>query len=456
MTKYNQAELVGKDFIGIIKEGSSIDNSGRYMVHIRELTPQDSSLKPIWAKNEVHGNRFSRWMNFGTHKIMSCGSYFPLHSGMMVNVRFRSNIMSSAYITNIISYVPLVDKETNRDSFYLINKTLNGGWIYQDDSRNYTHIMHANGSSNVMLDDTSVVLSVGKTIDHGIGGIVPLNAIKIDASSTKMEVGNSAIILDETGITFKVGDTIFALTETGIKAISNGNIDLDSAKKINIKGKTAYVSGQQELHLHSNITRISGGSHLSMTSSVVNMKAMQLISINSNGQTNIHGTIKTKMTGPMMEIRALSNLYINSSVIDLAGETTVIDGSSLTLNGGSIMMDGAITHGIGTAASVAASMRTMNISLGLSTDAANMALVTALGNSDPVSGVANSVMTSGLSGSADAAGTPVRPVYIYAKPGAGISEKISYILSSNEAHNQVVSEQFKDLRNEHTILERTV
>ena len=454
MTNYNQTVLTGKDFIGVIKEGSSADNSGRYMVHIRELNPHDSSLKPIWAKNEVSGNRFSRWVDFSSRNIFSSGSYFPLHAGMIVNVRFRNNLMESAYISNVVSYIPLIDKEKNRDSFYLLNKTVGGSWIYQDDSRNYTHVMHNNGNSNMVLDDDGITLAVGKTINNGLGGFIPMNAFKVDAGGTKIEFGNNAIICDDTGITLKAGDTIVALTETGLKLLSNGNIDMETKKDINIKGKKAHVSGQQELHLHSNITRVSGGAHLSLTSSVINVKSMQLLSLNSNGQVNMHGTIKTKITGPMMEIKALTNLYVNSSVIDITGETTVVDGGSLTLNGGSVMMDGPIMHGIGTASSVATSMKAMNISLGLSTDAANAAVVTALGNSDPVSGVANSIMTSGLCGSADAAGSAVRPVYKAAVLAAGISEKISYVTSANEAFNQVTYEQFKDLRNTHTIVER--
>ncbi len=435
-------KLKNKDFIGIIKEGSVKDNTGRYFVDIPELSIQDKTHKPIIAKNEILGNRFTRWVDIISKKTNSYGSYYPLHPGMSVNVRFRSEHLESAYVSNIISYTPLVDKEANRDSFYLLNKTLNDSWIYQDDSRNITHIMHNGGTSNVLLDNDSVTLSVG-VVNNTI--FEPINSFKLDSGSAKMQFGNSYFLIDDTGITLSVGETSVSLTETSLKMFSEGNVECQSSKTLNFQGKKLFLNGKKETHILSDITRISGGSNLSLTGDVINTNANKLLSLTSTLQVNVKGTIKTAITGGLVEMISLSNMYLSSSVINLTSATTVIDGKSLTLNGGSIMMDGAITHGIGVASSVANSMNAMNKGLSVATDAANMSIVSATQITNPVMSVANSIMTSTIPGSANAAPNIVKPLFTDQNPGSGVSEKINYISASNSAYDLITKDQFVNL-----------
>jgi len=441
-------ELKSSSYIGIIKEGSVLDNTGRYLVDIPELNADNEIHKPILAKNEIIGNRFSRWIDIVTKDVKSQGAYHPLYPGMKVEIKFRNNFLESAYISNIISSIPLIDKESNRDSFYLLNKTLNGSWIYQDDSRNITHIMQNNGSSNIILTPDSVTLSIGKVNNHQF---FPTNTFQLSSSNCSMTFGNSSIILDETGISLKVGETKIVLTESSLKMLSEGNVEVESKKTLNFQGSKAYLNGKKETHIYSNITRVSGGTNLTLSGSVINATARSLLSLTSTLQVNIKGLVKTAITGGMIEVISVANLYLSASVVHLVGDTAIVDGGSLTLNGGSIMMDGTITHGVGVAASVAKAMKATNIGLSASTDAANIAVVTPMQLTTSVMGVANSIMTASLPGSANAGPNIVKPIFVNNHNYSGVSEKINYVLSSNEAFNLIVKDQVVNLHNTHQL-----
>lgn len=440
-----------KEYIGVIKEG--IDNrlDGRYLVHIRELMASDTSLKPIWAKNEVVGNRFSRWLDFDTKSILSSGSYQPLRAGMVVNVRFRSDSLESAYITNVVSYLPLVDKSEMRDSFYLLNKTVNGSWIYQDDSRRFTHIMHGNGSSNIVLDDDGVTIHNGMPIENGKGGVLLRNALSIGKSGTKMEFGNSSIILDETGISFKIGNTQMTLTEHNIKLIAEGSIEVDSNKSLKLKARDTHIEGSENLQLYSNVLRMTGNLQTAIVSNVVTLDSMSLTSVRSTGQVNVEGTVKTKITAPVLELTSLTNIYLDAPTMYLGAHNMTIHAPSLALSSSTLMMDGIINHGMGVASSLGTSMKSMNISLGVSTDAANMSLVTALGNNDVVTGIVNASLVRTIPGAAMPIGEILKPTIVPAKIGLSVSEKVGYITASNESYNQVVNDQFDGLRETHDL-----
>ena len=440
-----------KEYIGVIKEGTDNKLDGRYLVHIRELMATDSSLKPIWAKNEVQGNRFARWLDFNTKNIMSSGSYHPLREGMMVNVKFRSDSMESAYITNVVSYLPLVDKSSMRDTFYLLNKTVKGSWIYQDDARKFTHIMHNNGASNITLDDDSVTIHNGLPIENGKGGVLLRNALSVGKAGTKMEFGNSSIILDETGITFKAGETLMTLTESGIKMISNGSVEVDSGKNLRLKGKDTHIQGNDNLQLFSNVLRMTGNVQTAIVSNTINIDSMSLTAIRSTGQVNIEGTVKTKITAPVLEMTSLSNIYLDAPVMFIGANNMTIHSPSMALSSSSLMIDGIINHGMGTASSMGTSMKSMNLSLSVSTDAANAALVTALGNNDVVTGIVNASLVRTMPGAAMPIGEILKPTIVHAKVGFSISEKVSYITASNESYSQVVNDQFDGLRETHEI-----
>lgn len=444
-------DLKNNEFIGIIREGiDGISVEGKYLIYIPELMASDETLKPVWLKNEVQGNRFSRWLDLSAGVVLSSGSYYPLQPGMTVNIKFRSDELESGYITNVISHIPLPDTIRNRDTFYLLNKTTKNSWIYQDDNRGITHLMHNAGTSNVILDDDGITLHVGTPINNGIAGTSTENALSVGKSGTKLEFGNNSIIIDETGIMLTAGNSVISLTENGIQVLSTGQLDLVGEKNVNVKGKNLFLTGVEELHTFSNVTRLTGNQQLTLASNVITLDGVSSTFI-KGGQVTIEGLIKTKIKGPIFDLSALTNLSMSAPLLTISSQMLTLTGASTVLNGASIFMDGMITHGLSTATATANAMTSMNIGLDLGTDAANMAIVTSLGMNDMISGVVNSVLTSTVTGVARPVGEIMRPVIVPADIGIGVSEKITYVAGTDASYNQIVKEPFSNLREKHNI-----
>jgi len=437
-----QSIVQNHDYIGVIKRGNSNDFEGKYLVYISELM-SDAEHQPIWVKNEIVGNRFSRWLNVDSKVIQTSGSYFPLYEGMVVNVRFRGYSLESGYITNVVSDIPLVDKAERRDSFYLINKTLNNSWIYQDDARSETHIMQSGGKSNIVLDEHSVTLQVG--------GETKRAGFEVSDTGIRLEFGNSSLYLDAKGISFKIGDTIFVMSESGAIFKSPGNLEMEADKSLRFKGNKVETSASEKYSINANIVQMTGNQMLSLNGNVVNLNSLTHTNIESQAHVQIKSLGKVKLSSSIMDITSLTNMNIDSPVNTITGQTMNIDGTSLNLSGASVAMDGIISHGLGIAKSTNSAMKAANLTLGLSTDAANLALVTSIGNSDVVSGVVNSSMVQAIPGTASPVGEILKPQIVYAKVGNSVKEKLSYILSSNDIYNNIVNDQFTNLRNTHDI-----
>lgn len=121
--------LIGKEFIGKILPDLDPRQMGRYRVHIPEIMQHISEDRGIWCKNQVHSWRITP-SDDGEY-----GSYYPLHSGTEVIVRFYENDYNTGYIIRIISDAEdETDKEgqdsvtvkpslTDRDEQYIIFKT---------------------------------------------------------------------------------------------------------------------------------------------------------------------------------------------------------------------------------------------------------------------------------------------------------------------------------------------
>jgi hypothetical protein len=121
--------LIGKDFIGKVLPDLDPRQMGRYRVHIPEIMQNIVEDRGIWCKNQVHAWRITPSDN-GEY-----GSYFPLHPGTEVIVRFYHNDYNSGYISKIISDAEdSSDKEAqdsvsvksslmDRDEQYIIFKT---------------------------------------------------------------------------------------------------------------------------------------------------------------------------------------------------------------------------------------------------------------------------------------------------------------------------------------------
>lgn len=442
-------KLMNTDFIGVIQEGTSNDYRGKYKVYIRELMVSDRSLKPIWAKNEVMGNRFSRWLDINDKQVKTAGSYYPLQPGMEVNVRFRGETFESAYISNVIAHVPLVDKPSLRDEIHIINKTINGSWIYQDDSRQFTHIMQSNGRSNIILDNKSITLAYG--LPNPLGGIITASVLSVGDDGTRLDFGDNSIAIDETGISFHVGDTTFALTESGIKMIGN-TLEMAADKDITIRGNNTNITGSSSMNLYSNVCMISGTTRAVVTGGDITLNSAKNTTIKSTMNVNVDGLIKTKISGGLIDLAANVNLSISSPIMTLDGTMLTLSGTTTVLGSSALMIDGTILHGMGVASGIASGMKAANLGVNIGSDAANIGIIASTSNSDMISGIVNATLTQALPGSATPVGNIVKPVKVNSKSNSGISEKVGYILSADASYSTVVEGQFKGLRETHEFI----
>lgn len=441
---HNLKNLKHEEYIGVIRKGvDKQDLSGMYLVYIRELMVQTTSLKPIWVKNEILGNRFSRFRDFETNKIISMGSYFPLREGMLVNVKFRGDTLESGYISNVVSYLPLIDSPRARDTFHLLNKTPGDSWIYQDDSRNLTHIMHQNGKSNIILDDDSITLQTG--------GETHTNGFEVSKTGTRMEFKNSSIIMDDTGISFKIGDTQFVLTESGISMNASKFIDIESQKKLRIKSYNMKLSSVNELSLYSDVVRITGATQTAVTGSTVNISSLKLTNITSNLQTKIESDIKLSIASSMLNMSVLTNAHFDIPVVLWNSNLFGIKTSSLNLSSSVINMDGVLLHNINIATGINKGVNATNIVLDKGTDAAALSVSLLTSTNSAVTKIFNTTLITAVPGSASPVGNINVPVVNRKKVGMSTREKIIYLNTSNLNYNQIVKEQFEDLRGTHDI-----
>ncbi len=442
--------ITEKEYIGVIRSGvQTASAEGKYLVHIDELTAIAGD-NAIWARNEISGNRFSRWVEIGSGNIKSSGQYSPLKEGMNVNVRFRSNALTSAYITNIIAHSPLPDTPENRDTFHLINKTEKGSWIYQDDSRDITHIAHNDGASNVTLTSDKVLLHVGSPINGGLTGVLKQNAIEVSENGTTMEFGQNSITMDDTGISFRVGKkNAIIITDSGIKLITDGLLEIETDKDIRMKSATYYNTASNEINLSSNVIRSTGNTRNIMTGNEVQLSAKTLIYLKSDTNVQIDALARTAITGSLIEVVADLNVYMTGQVIDLSSTSLVLEGDAVAIGSSVIQMDGLIMAGMGLGSAVASATLALNKTMSAGLDLGGMGIAAATGFNDPITATMTSAMAASIPGSANPCPNIVEPIFVHAKIGSEISETMRYITAVDASYGLVIQEQFENLRSTH-------
>ena len=89
---FETQSLIECEFIGTILKGVDPLQQGRYKVHIPELMQHIAENRGIWCKNQVHSWRIT------SSDVGEYGSYFPLHVGTKVVVRFYKNDLNTGYI----------------------------------------------------------------------------------------------------------------------------------------------------------------------------------------------------------------------------------------------------------------------------------------------------------------------------------------------------------------------
>lgn len=382
-----------KVYVGMIQNVSD-STDGKYKVYIPSLMAHDENFKSLPCKNNT-GN-YCKWIDPTSGEVKSIGQYLPLQPGMPVKIVFEnSSYMSGSIVGLHYDNIPL--NKDDQSSFYLFGKTLNGTRIYSDDKRNITHICHHDGNSNIVLMDDKIALSVDDCAP-GIGGN-NIAGIEVSKTGIFLKFEETALVLDASGVHFICGDNKF---EFGSKEMNwkteKYTIEADSYE---VKAKKAYITGLEELHLKSTVTRVTGGQHLALTGNTVVMESNIMTHISSSTSVVLSSLLHTSISSTNIDLDAKGVASIN-------GLTTIVNGtSSATLNGASLFISGStvfedaqIVRGMGIGSAGAESMTALATSLRLGMQGSDAGLTTAFHIGDPFSGMVCNTMTETLNSTA--------------------------------------------------------
>jgi len=427
------------DYDGVIVQGNNVnDPQGKYLVFIPELnTNQQHQIKPFWATNEVNGNVLSRWTNPESNMVSSSGSYFPLREGMNVNVRFRTESVNSAYINRIKTNSPMLLEPVLRDEQYLINKTIRGSYILQDDSVGETHISNLNGKTNIIMDDSRILLKVTEGMTQA--GVVSDGGFEVEKNGMTYNIGNVTFRVDLSGITMNVGDNILSITESGVNFFTK-KLNLEANDNLYIKSNNIKITGSETLQLFSNDLKATGNTNLNLVGHNVKMEADPLGSVHINGAyISVESLINTSIKGSNVEVIALANFYANSPIMNLTSMMGTISSTTLALDSSTMLMDGTILSNIGAAKSLAVSGTATNTVLSASLYAAYMGISMGTSTTDPISGSINSILVSTVPGSSSPIGNMIKPFNLSRSVGSDIQQKLGRIQTSDNNYKESVT-----------------
>lgn len=415
--------LPNKIYNGVIQSVSD-STDGKFKVYIPSLMSHDENFKSVSCKNKI--GSYCKWTNPDTQEVQSIGTYIPLQPGMPVEVVFSTSSYMSGTITSLhFDNIPL--NKDDQTSFYLFGKTLNGTRIYSDDKRNITHICHNDGKSNVLLMDDKVTLSVDDCAP-GIGGN-NIGAIELSRSGIFLKFGENALVIDDSGIHALCGENKF---EFGSKEMNWKTEKFTvSAKDFEINADKAYITGKEELHLKSTVTRVSGGQQLALTGNTVAIDSTIMTHISSTTSLVLSSLLHASMSSSVIDIEGFANTSVSgmSTVINGTASAT-INGTSLFLNGATIFEDSQVIRGMGIGSAGANSMVAMSTALRYSLKAADIALTTAFHIGDPFSGMVCNVMTESLNGTAQ--GVPNQMPFVSVKPNVDYMNTILQYITRGE------------------------
>lgn len=280
--------LTNREFIGtILPKKSDAAHQGKYRVNIPVLQPHMKENEGIWCKNHINKYRVTPSMD-GIY-----GSYYPLHPGTSVIVKFFANHIESAYIDRIISdaYTETLPYEIiERDDYYQIIRTPrynNLIAIYEgpppppdaDGNEQPWTIANAQPSKNI-----------------------PKNSIHIYYNETK-----TVVVIDENGVHIITADNVDIKSAKVLKIESVGDININSGAKINIQAV-------------GDINIKSGAKINEQASSDININSGAKINEQSVGDINIKsgGSIKNQAAVDI-GIKASGNNFIEAGSNHLKG-----------------------------------------------------------------------------------------------------------------------------------------
>ena len=409
----------GKKYSALI-QGYPNDTSGLYPVFISELHAIDKSLTTIKVKNKL--SNYGKWMYEG--KVYSSGSYIPLHPGMTVTVVFLTASALSGSITEIhYDHTPF-DK-INQVGIHLIAKTPGGSQIYLDDSRGVTHIMHNNGRTNALLSDDKISLSVNETSNVGSNFI---SGVEVGKEGIFLKFGTTSISINESGIAFKVGEAEYIFDDKALKA-NTENVNLN-IKNFELKSNKTFITAEEEAHLKSTVTRVTGGQYISLTGNVIGVDSNLHTSLRSGVSVSIDSLSHIDIDSTIINMDALGTVAVRGTAALLSGVETVVNGVTTAINGSNIFEDSMIIRGMGVASSLSAGLVGSTMGTKMALKASDAALTTAFHFNDPFSGMAANVMTETLPGVAQ--GVPIQMPTVVMNPSFDYTN--NYIQYIKKAH----------------------
>jgi hypothetical protein len=245
MSKY----LTDREFPGVITSelATSSDqdpnNRGRYKVLIPELMYNcfDDDGQ-IFCVNHVTKYR-NNYCNTGEGIY---GSYFPLHPGTKVIVKFHEEDLQTGYVDRIISdyhvdSLPLELETSDRDEYYQLLRTIANDLICFTCNTTTDkvpaggfHLYHKNDNVRLIFDATGIHIYNKKDLDIQNDGD---SYIKID--------GKSDIIIE---------------SDSNINIKSNNNITIDGTSDITVKGNSSVSTvGNGNVTVGGNCNVLVGG-----------------------------------------------------------------------------------------------------------------------------------------------------------------------------------------------------
>lgn len=410
-----------------IVQGLSNTTDGKYYVYIPTLMSHDSGFHGCMAKNKV--SSYAKWMDPTTKEIKSIGVFIPLQVGMMVEVKFDTEQFDSCNIVDLV-YDQSPGGKDDQEQFYIFGKSVNNTMIYTDESRNLTHIMHHNGTTNVLMFDDKISLSVNETSNAGTNN---LSNVEIGAESITLKVGNTSLILDESGmkIATKNNKWEFGNKEMNYKT-EKYTIEADSFE---VSAKKVFINGVEENHIKGNVTRLTGTQQLAVNGNTVSVDSNINTTINSSGFTTLSATTALMVDCPAyVNVNTNGVLGLNGTLTYLGGNTLTMDGEMVAINGATVSMDGTILTNLNVATAQASSIKASILAMDATMTGVNTGWTTAFHFGDVGTGMASNIMTEKIPGVAQGAPNPtviptIVPKFDY------INTTLKYIHTTNSVSN---------------------
>jgi len=311
-----------KEYVGIIIDDKDPQKLGRYKVKIPELFMTDDEHAGIWALNKV-GN-YQRYKK--GNKVVSAGTYFPLKKDMMVKVKTFTDSLIYAEITELVSRDKIPTKAEGRDTYHQVIKTEDGTFCYYDEKKKLFSLFVDWGSQAYMIHKDKMEFYSGENINNGTRGVKKKKTVfKMTPQGYTISNDNSFVELQDNVVEMRVArDTYFKMHKDGIEMYGK-KVKLHGTEEINIySGKLVRIQGEDEMHILSNETRITGYQTALLASNFVKINgAHHIYQVSDNNHI-----ISKKLTE-----MSSNDIDMNSKKLNITNTATSMDSKIVGITG---------------------------------------------------------------------------------------------------------------------------